>query len=135
MKKTLVVYKSKSGFTKKYAEWISRQLKAEIREASKVTVETLFDYDTIIYGGGLYAGGISGVKLITKNFKRLKGKKIAVFDLFRPAAASRENECHNQYQEYLQGSPVSETFCYTLPQVVRLSKYRYRDIFRRVPER
>ena len=77
--KTLVVYKSKSGFTKKYAEWISQQLGAEIREASTVTVETLSAYDTLIYGGGLYAGGINGVKLITKNLERLRGKKIIVF--------------------------------------------------------
>ncbi|MGE5606285.1 MAG: flavodoxin domain-containing protein [Bacteroidota bacterium] len=94
--KILVVYKSKSGFTKKYAEWISRQLEAEMREASKVTVETLSDYDTVIYGGGLYAGGISGVKLITKNLERLKGKKIAVFATgASPAREEVINEVRN----------------------------------------
>lgn len=94
--KALVVYKSRSGFTKKYAEWISRQLEAEMREASKVTVETLSDYDTVIYGGGLYAGGISGVKLITKNLERLKGKKIAVFATgASPAREEVINEVRN----------------------------------------
>ena len=33
----------------------------------------------MIYGGGLYAAGINGVKLITQNFSRLKGKKLIVF--------------------------------------------------------
>jgi menaquinone-dependent protoporphyrinogen IX oxidase len=77
--KTLVIYKSKSGYTKKYAEWISHQLKSEIVEASKVTVETLSAYDTLIYGGGLYAVGINGVKLITKNLERFKNKQIVIF--------------------------------------------------------
>lgn len=87
--KTLVVYKSKSGFTKKYAEWIGKSLGAEIREASEVTVEALSAYDTLIYGGGLYAAGINGVKLITKNLERLKDKKIVVFATGASAPAEK----------------------------------------------
>lgn len=77
--KTLVLYKSKSGFTKKYAEWIGNSLGAEVREASKVTVAAMATYDILIYGGGLYAVGINGVKLVTKNLEQLKDKKIVVF--------------------------------------------------------
>lgn len=39
----------------------------------------LATYDTVIYGGGLYASGINGVKLITKNLDKLKNKKVIVF--------------------------------------------------------
>jgi hypothetical protein len=39
----------------------------------------LSHYDNIFFGGGLYAVGINGVKLITKNLDKLKGKKIVVF--------------------------------------------------------
>jgi menaquinone-dependent protoporphyrinogen IX oxidase len=77
--KTLVVYKSKSGFTKKYAEWISRELEADIYEASQVNLAMMAAYDAIIYGGGLYAGGINGVKLIKENLHRLAGKKVVVY--------------------------------------------------------
>lgn len=45
----------------------------------KVSVEDLCYYDTIIYGGGLYANVISGVSLITKNFDKLSDKNIFVF--------------------------------------------------------
>jgi len=68
--KTIVVYKSKSGFSKKYASWIANELSAD---------QELESYDTIIYGGGLYASGINGVKLITKNLHRLEDKRIVVF--------------------------------------------------------
>lgn len=77
--KTLVMYKSKTGFTKKYAEWISEELSADIFHASKVTTNMLSAYDSVIYGGGLYAVGINGVKLITQNVDKLKGKKVVVF--------------------------------------------------------
>lgn len=77
--KTLVIYNSKTGFTKKYAEWISEVLSADILNASKVTPNMLSAYDCLIYGGGLYVVGINGVKLITQNFDKLKGKKVVVF--------------------------------------------------------
>jgi menaquinone-dependent protoporphyrinogen IX oxidase len=77
--KTIVIYKSKTGFVKKYAEWIAKELSTDIFEASKVTVNMLSSYDTVIYGGGLYAVGINGVKLITQNLDKLVGKKVVVF--------------------------------------------------------
>jgi len=77
--KNIVIYKSKTGFTKKYAEWIAEDLSADIFDVSKVTMSILTSYDTIIYGGSLYAGGIIGVKLIKENINKLKDKKVVVF--------------------------------------------------------
>ena len=77
--KTIVIYKSKTGFAKKYAEWIAEDLDADIFEVSKITVDMLEDYDTVIYGAGLYAVGINGVKYITQNLEKLKNKKIVIF--------------------------------------------------------
>ncbi|MFW6312129.1 MAG: flavodoxin domain-containing protein, partial [Nanoarchaeota archaeon] len=42
----------------------------------------IMDYDTIIYGGGLYAVGILGFKkLIKKNYNKLRDKKLVVFSV------------------------------------------------------
>lgn len=79
MSKIAVIYKSKYGFTKKYAEWISQTLGADLLVASKVKVDELQKYTTIIYGGGLYAGSVSGISIITKNFDALKDKNIYLF--------------------------------------------------------
>ena len=80
MKSIAVVYKSKYGHAEKYANWIADELKADLIEASKANVQKLLQYDIIIYGGGLYASGISGVKsCITKNFEKLKHKQISIF--------------------------------------------------------
>lgn len=77
--KPVVVYRSKTGFTKNYAQWIAEELKCDLLEGKKTTIKDLMKYDTIIYGAGLYASGISGIKLITKNYEALKEKKLLVF--------------------------------------------------------
>lgn len=75
----IVVYKSKYGSTKAYADWIADALACRAVEAKSIKAEDLSAYDTIVYGGGLYAETINGVHLITKNIDKLTGKKIAVF--------------------------------------------------------
>lgn len=87
--KSVVVYKSRYGTTATYAKWLADALHADLFEASKVKVDTLLSYDTIVYGGGLYAGGISGVSLISKNFEKLKDKKIIIFTV---GLANPQNE-------------------------------------------
>jgi len=77
--KTVVIYKSNTGFTKKYAEWIANELSADIFDVSKVTDKIFATYDTVIYGGSLHAVGINGVKFITQNLDKLNNKKIVVF--------------------------------------------------------
>ena len=77
--KTIVVYRSKTGFTKKYAEWIAEELQADLREYRRVSAEELHLYDTIVYGGGLYAGGINGLKSFEKSLPYLRDRKIIVF--------------------------------------------------------
>lgn len=74
-----MIYKSKYGSTKRYAEWIVDELNADLMEVSKVRANDLKNYDTIIFGGFLHAVGISGIKVITDNFKELENKKLIIF--------------------------------------------------------
>lgn len=75
----IVIYKSRYGSTKEYAFWIAEALGCKAIDAKSIKPADLKSYDTIIYGGGLYAEIINGVSLITKNLDSLSGKKLAVF--------------------------------------------------------
>ena len=75
--KAIVVYKSKTGYTKKYAEWIAEELGCDIKE--NASLADIVDYDTVICGGGVYAGMVNGAKFIVKNLNRLSGKKLILF--------------------------------------------------------
>jgi len=43
--KTVVVYKSISGFTKKYAEWIAEELDADLFRIEKIDIDILLKYE------------------------------------------------------------------------------------------
>ncbi len=75
----IVIYKSKYGSTKAYAEWIATELGCDAVEVKSISIDDLVEYDTIVYGGGLYAEVIAGVSLITKNIDKLMDKKIVVY--------------------------------------------------------
>ncbi|MGI6777015.1 MAG: flavodoxin domain-containing protein [Acetivibrionales bacterium] len=78
MAKVAVVFKSKYGSSEKYARWIAEDVNADVLKASDVKVENLMEYDTIVYCGGLYAGGLLGFSLIKKNYRKLSHKRIIV---------------------------------------------------------
>ena len=52
MNKIVVMYQSKYGATKKYAEWLSKELSCDVIETKKAKVEDILAYDTIVLGGG-----------------------------------------------------------------------------------
>ncbi|HLV30220.1 MAG TPA: flavodoxin domain-containing protein [Chitinispirillaceae bacterium] len=77
--KTIVIYKSLSGFTRKYAQWISQELKSDLTDIKYLDSHSFEKYDTIIFGGSLHASGITGLKNITDRMDKLEGKNIVVF--------------------------------------------------------
>ncbi len=77
--KIIVVYKSKTGFTEKYAQWIASEISADTYKLDEFKKELFKDYDIIVYGGSLHAVGIDGINLIKNNLSILKDKNIIVF--------------------------------------------------------
>ena len=61
-KQVVVLHKSFYGSTKQYAEWISEETGGDCFELDKMKAENLLKYDVIVFGGGLYAAGINGMK-------------------------------------------------------------------------
>lgn len=76
--KTIVVYTSKTGLTKRYAEWIAEELGCEAVSMKSVNDKMLTEYDCLIYGGWLMAGKISGLDKF-KAMKSTAGKQLVVF--------------------------------------------------------
>ncbi len=74
-----VIYKSKYGATQRYAKWLAEALGADLWVRERVKAEQLHTYDTLIYGGGIYAGGIAGISLLKNCFPAAEGQRLAVF--------------------------------------------------------
>lgn len=80
MERTVVIYKSKHGSTKQYAQWIGEELDCPVIDEKDFSKKDFDNYDNIIFGGCVQAGGIQGFDLIKKAMKnRLKGKKVVTF--------------------------------------------------------
>jgi menaquinone-dependent protoporphyrinogen IX oxidase len=77
--KGMVIYKSKYGASKKYAEWISEATGFPCVTTKEADINEVTKCDVIIIGGGIYASGIACVSYLKKNIGKLKGKKIIVF--------------------------------------------------------
>lgn len=110
----IVIYKTKYGSTKTYAEWIAKELSCNIAEAKTVSATDLLKYDTIIYGGGLYAEIINGVTLITKNMDKLADKKIAIY-----TTGITPLDCRDYYDKYV----VEKNFKNGVPDNIKLFNF------------
>ena len=90
--KTIVIYTSQTGFTKRYAEWISESSGADCVEFKKAKKIKLSDYDAIIFGSWFMAGGIKNLDWFKKQIPALSSveKKLFVFGVGGSPAESSE---------------------------------------------
>lgn len=79
MRKIAVVYKSKRGSTKQYAQWIAEETGADLFDADQCKSSDLSDYDTIVFGGWLRAGGLQGIEFLRKNRDTFCVKDVLAF--------------------------------------------------------
>ena len=80
--KTLIIYTSQTGFTKKYAEWLAQKTGGdmlELKEAQKKDDAFFAGYEAIVYGGWVMAASVVKVKWFLNKSASWKGKKLAVF--------------------------------------------------------
>lgn len=64
-----VVYESETGFTKKYAEWISAELQCDCIPAKEATAERLKKYPFVLYGGWVQGGAVQGLREAREKFR------------------------------------------------------------------
>lgn len=79
MQKTAVVYATRNGSTRRYAEWIAGDCGADLIAVEQADIDDLVRYDTLVYGGCVYGGRIDGVSLIKNNRDLLEHTRLFVF--------------------------------------------------------
>ena len=77
--KTIVIYNSQTGFTKQYAQWISKKTGAECVALNKAKKMDLSGFDTIAFGSWMMAESVNKFKWFKKNVSKWQGKKLLVF--------------------------------------------------------
>ena len=76
MKTIIVMYYSENGTTKRYAEWITEDLKGDLYNIKDIKAVIFTRYDVIILCSPILGGTIKGLSILAKNYNLIKDKKI-----------------------------------------------------------
>lgn len=90
MKDKVVVYTSESGFTKKYAGWIAEALDCCAMDIKEWRKHQPSEFDVVIYGGGVYASSIKGLKKLKEQMKMYPNVRLLVFTTGATPAAAKD---------------------------------------------
>lgn len=102
--RTIVLYTSKYGAAETYARWIAEALGCRAVPLDKFSKKELQGYDTVIYGGGVQAGGIRGLEQFTKWIKGdLKLRQMAKRGTISEAEAAEIGAFDRQYYIFAVG--------------------------------
>jgi menaquinone-dependent protoporphyrinogen IX oxidase len=77
--KGIIIYKSKYGSARQYAQWIGNDLNFPVVDAAVVNTEKIKEADVIIIGSSIYMGKALIKRWLRKNRGLLIGKQVFLF--------------------------------------------------------
>ena len=87
----VVLYGSHYGHTARYAQWLAEALDCRAVPARKAAAAALEGCGTVIFGGGLYAGGVAGARFLKDHAGALAARRLALFTCGLADPANPEN--------------------------------------------
>lgn len=78
-KSILILYKSKTGFTKKYADMIAEETGGTAMDFKEGTPELLSSFDRVLLGSRMHAGQIDGLPKVRRLFLKSSVRLSALF--------------------------------------------------------
>lgn len=87
----IVIYGSKYGTTKTYATELASRLAFDCKQYNDLKKVNMEQYQTVIYGGGLYAGGILGLKEALESCNHFRDKRFVLFTVGLADVTKPEN--------------------------------------------
>lgn len=124
--KGIIIYKSRTGFTQRYAQWISEELKYDIESYQDIRKDSIEQYDLVIYGGNLYAGKIDGLAKIKDLVSNNKKCRLMVFAT-GASPAEAEEEIDKVWSENLSAEELKEVPHFYMPGGLNYEKMGFVD--------
>ena len=93
--KTLVIYTSQTGFTKRYAKWIAERMDADLFDVNDVQSENgsfFTRYDAIVYAGWCVCGKVAKAKWFFEKAENWKDKRLVIVSVGAALNGSKEAE-------------------------------------------
>ena len=121
----IIIYGSKYGITKKYAEELSRR--TNMQAISFENVNDINSYDKIIYLGGLYAGGVLGMAKTLRRINNISNKEIILVTvgLADPTDEKNINNIRNNIKNQIQKEVFEKAKIFHLRGGIDYSKLKF----------
>ncbi len=121
----IIIYGSQYGTAKQYAEELSK--KTDIKAVSYEKIKSIDEYETIIYIGALYAGGVLGMAKTFKKMSDCENKKIiiATVGLADPMDSENTNNIENAMKRQLSNEIYIKADIYHLRGGIDYSKLNF----------
>ncbi|VVB76614.1 Flavodoxin domain protein [uncultured archaeon] len=81
MPKTIVIYRTKYGSTRQYAQWIAEELSCDAVPLADFDMGRLSTYDSVIFGTYYRVGKMVDIRFLIDNWKALGSKKVILFSV------------------------------------------------------
>ena len=120
----IILYKSKYGSTKRYAEWLAEETGFAPIDVDKASIEDVCQYDTVLFGGGVYASGVAGLSFLEKHWQSLDRKKVLVFIC---GASPYDKEAFDAIVASNMKDGLSEVPCFYCRGAFDMSSMTFRD--------
>ena len=121
----IIIYGSQYGTTKQYAMELSK--KTNIKAESYEDIKNIDEYETIIYIGALYAGGVLGMAKTLKKISNSENKKIIIVTvgLADPMNKENINNIENSMKRQLSNEIYEKAYIYHLRGGIDYSKLNF----------
>lgn len=101
--KTLIIYRSFFGTTKRYAELLHEEIESDMDKYNKVDEATLLKYDMVILCTATYAGWISLSGYLKKHWHILEGRIVILVVIgAAPVDAKWSIRSYNKMPDYMR---------------------------------
>ena len=122
----IIIYGSRYGTTKQYAEELSKRTNIKAISFKKFN-QQINDYDNIIYLGALYAGGVLGMSKTLKKLNNISNKKIliATVGLSDPTDEVNKNNIRNNIKNQIPKEVLEKAKIFHLRGGIDYSKLNF----------
>ena len=129
--KTIILYQTKTGSTKQYAQWLSERIKnSELLDIHNYRKESVEKYDRVVIGSRTYMGKIQAQDFMEKHWEEIKDKDVHLFAVgIFPQNSPESKASFEQIPQYIRDGLTGYV---KLPGKIQLKELNFFDklIFR-----
>lgn len=125
--KILIIYKSSTGFTKKYAVLLAKRLNCTVVDLKHTKSVSLSDFDTIIFGTRAHAESIDGLKKFRKTLHQYGRAGLDILFVTGAASASEKEAIDRLWKNNLTADELAHLPHFYLPAGLCYEKMSFTD--------